>query len=72
MMNGQPIAIAADRELSATLQAQEWQLVLTGLRELPYRISAPLITKLEAALNAAAEIPVGVRPNGQADDELRQ
>lgn len=70
-MNAQPIPIAADRELAATLQAQEWQLVLTGLRELPYRISAPLIAKLEAALNAAAEIPVAARPNGQAD-ELRQ
>lgn len=46
----QPNAVDATMELTITLQAQEWNVILGTLNEAPYRIAAPLIQKLGAQL----------------------
>lgn len=46
--------LAATQELNATLQAQEWNVVLTALDELPGKFSRPVINKLMQQLDAAA------------------
>lgn len=43
--------IQADAPLSATLQAQEWNTVLSALQEMPMRIARPVFDKLIAQLN---------------------
>lgn len=60
----QPPMVTAERELTATLQAQEWQIIFTALRELPYRMSAALIAKLESEINTAASAAPRL-PNGR-------
>lgn len=49
--------------VSATLTAEQWNIVLAGLNELPYRASAPVIGALMPQLQAAEQ---------PANDELQQ
>lgn len=46
-------AIQPDALLNAALQAQEWNVVLGALNELPMRIARPLFDKLVNQLNAS-------------------
>ena len=40
----------SNQVLTATLEVQEWNIVLAGLQELAFRISAPVIQKLRQQL----------------------
>lgn len=64
----QPQAVDATMMLSATLQAQEWNVILNTLNEAPYRVAAPLIQKLGQQLQeqTGALGPQQAVPNGQA------
>jgi len=52
-------AFAPEQEITATLQAQEWNLVYAGLQELPYRVSNLIINKLRQQMIA----PPGPMPS---------
>lgn len=39
-----------NQALSATLEAQEWNVVFAALQEMPFRASAPIIQKLRQQL----------------------
>lgn len=49
--------IDANASLPATLTATEWNVVLSALHEIPYKLAAPIIPKLAQQLQA---------PNGEA------
>jgi hypothetical protein len=64
-----------DQMLSATLQAQEWNIVLAGLSELPYRMSNQVIIKLQQQLQPQPgpvpmpePVPIQHKPNGHDPD----
>jgi hypothetical protein len=54
--------------LTATLEAQQWNVVLMALGKLPYETSALLIQAIVGQLQkeAAATLPRGVATNGSA------
>jgi hypothetical protein len=45
---------APDQLLTATLEAQQWNVVMAALHDAPYRVAAPLIEALSRQLQAAA------------------
>jgi hypothetical protein len=45
---------APDQLLTATLEAQQWNAVMSALHEAPYRMAAPIIEALSRQLQAAA------------------
>jgi hypothetical protein len=45
--------IQADAMLSATLEAQEWNIVFSALQEMPMRISRPVFDRLMAQFQTA-------------------
>lgn len=47
----QPMPVQPDTPLTATLAAQEWNVVMGALNELPRRVSDPVFNKLLAQLN---------------------
>ena len=59
---------APEQPLTVTLQAQEWNMVLGALQELPYKFSHPLFDKLQRSLmsQGQAQVPPEVLrpPNG--------
>jgi hypothetical protein len=66
--------IAPDQQLTATLQAQEWNIVFAGLYELPAKASVPVIGRLQQQLQPqsmhvggaadGAEVPAPLPANG--------
>jgi len=46
--------IDPDQEVACSLTAAEWNVVLAALQELPFRVSAPLISKLRQQIAIAA------------------
>lgn len=48
--------IDATLPISVTLQAHEWNAVLTALSEGPFRVVAPLIQKINAQAQQAADV----------------
>lgn len=56
----------ANTPMSATLTAQEWNIVLAGLQELPYRVAAQVIPKLAMQLQQTP--PETAKPNGEIVD----
>jgi hypothetical protein len=65
--------IAANAQLSVTLEAQQWNSVIAALAEAPYRIAAPLIQAMTEQLqqNAPGQEVPAVRQNGAAEPEQR-
>jgi predicted DNA-binding transcriptional regulator YafY len=53
-MSGQmpPVLFQANEPIEIVLTAQEWQSVLAGLYEMPYRMSQQVIDKVRMQLNA--------------------
>jgi hypothetical protein len=43
---------APDQLLTATLEAQQWNIVMSALHDAPYRVAAPLIEALSRQLQA--------------------
>jgi len=41
-----PAPVPAELPLTITLQAQEWNTVMAALNELPYKVAAPLISRI--------------------------
>jgi len=67
-MQQQQVQLAPDQLVSATLEAQEWNLVLAGLGELPFKVAVAVVEKLRNQLLNPAQMqqrPVPLnRPNG--------
>ena len=62
-----PESFQPTRELSATLEAQEWNCIFAALQEVAFRISAPIITKLRAQLMPSEPTkPAELNPNGDS------
>ena len=65
--------IRADQDVTITMAAGEWQLVMQGCAELPYKLVAGVIAKLEqnfreAAPEAFEQASVAAPvPNGHAE-----
>ena len=61
-----------DQKLSATLEAQEWNVVFAGLGELPSKVSMKVINKLTQQLVTVPPTPApngnGIVINRQADE----
>jgi hypothetical protein len=49
-----PAPIGATDQIRLMLEAQQWNVVMTGLQELPYRVSAPVIAALSQQFEALA------------------
>jgi hypothetical protein len=64
MPTPQPIQVESTQEMSVTLQAQEWQVVLEALAERPFRIAAPVIQKLNGQFETAV---AAAKTNGAQD-----
>ena len=58
-----PESFQPTQSISATLEAQEWNVVLAALQELPFRVSAPVIQKLRQQL-----MPEQIQEAQQADN----
>jgi hypothetical protein len=65
-MQPQPIQIEATQEMTITLQAQEWQIVMEALAERPFKIAAPLIQKFNQQFEAVTQ-PAAPKTNGAQD-----
>ena len=50
--------------ISVTLQAQQWNVVLAGLGELPWRVADAVIREIATQAGAATEAPLAAKPNG--------
>lgn len=48
---GMGMPVQPNQELTAVLEAQEWNVVLSALSELPMRVSRPVFDRLLAQLN---------------------
>ena len=59
-----PESFQPNQELTAKLEVQEWNQVFAALQEMPFRVSAPIITKLRAQLVASETKPADLNPNG--------
>jgi len=59
------------QELTAKLEVQEWNQVFAALQEMPFRVSAPIITKLRSQLVASEAKPQEVNPNGDSNERMR-
>jgi hypothetical protein len=52
--NQPPMLFQANEPLAVTLSAQEWNVVLGGLYELPYRVASQVIDNVRMQLYATA------------------
>lgn len=52
---GAPQQLAADAPCTVTLTASDWQTVLTGLGEAPWRVAAPVIGRIMQQITAQAQ-----------------
>ena len=55
MQDHQPTVFQPDTPLEVTLQAQEWNVVLGGLYELPFRVSNQVIEKVRQQLTLSPQ-----------------
>jgi hypothetical protein len=53
--------IEADRQLSVTLTAAEWNFVLACIGEAPFKLASPIIGKVMGQIEAQQALP----PNGE-------
>lgn len=56
----QPTLFQANQPLEVTLSAQDWNIVLAGLHELPYRMAAQVVENLRMQLNSARPSALGM------------
>ena len=65
-----PIKVEASMEISVELTANEWSHVLTGLDELPRRISNPLIERINNQMFKAIKDANG--PKEEVDEGSKE
>jgi hypothetical protein len=66
-MLGQPTPIPATMPMTVTLEAQQWNGVMTALSEAPYKIAAPLLEAIQAQLQSSLQSSIPPKlPNGEA------
>ena len=68
--NQQQQGVEATMPLQITLQAQEWNVVLSTLNEAPYRVAAPLIQKMGQQLQEQTGA-LGPQPNLPNGSDIR-
>jgi hypothetical protein len=51
------IPMQSDKPITITLEAQHWNVVLSGLQEMPYRIAVPVIRALSGQFLAVTDAP---------------
>ena len=59
--------LQADQPIAITLEAQQWNAVLAALNEAPYRIAAPLISRIVEQVQRQQGPPapaIAAKPNG--------
>lgn len=71
-MNSTPVQIPPEQEITITLQAQHWQLIMNAVQEMPYRIAQPVVQALTQQFSQSLE-SAKISPNGNgADYEIPQ
>ena len=60
----QPHVVEATMPISITLEAQQWNQVMAGVGEMPWRLANPLMNAIGQQMQAAAGVPL-VQPGQQ-------
>lgn len=72
-MNSTPVQIPPEKEITITLQAQHWQVVMNAVQELPFRIANPVVQALTLQFSQAIDNQPTPMPRGNgADYEIPQ
>lgn len=58
--------------ISITLEAQQWNTVLAGLGELPWRVANPVMQKLFPQLEAVATVVDPTKPIARTNGDARE